>query len=196
MVQRTLTLLLLVLRFSPIIALPYPETTSLPLHTWAPTPFSKYSTFQTPISTLNNDNAFTTPSVTTTRPANQVQYNASITTPTALSDPKSKNDIQKQLGWSPSDIGTVVFGCISAVLGLLTLWLTFWLGRARFKIIGNEDIQLRNLPGRHRGDWRANNTMSRQLIGDPKSQAQGVFLWVCLVQVGSKYRQQQREGHM
>lgn len=29
--------------------------------------------------------------------------------------------------WGPSDIGTMVFGCVASVLGILALWLTYWL---------------------------------------------------------------------
>ncbi len=40
--------------------------------------------------------------------------------------------------WGPGDISTLVFGCIASVLGVLTLWATFWLGRPRaLRVIGN-----------------------------------------------------------
>lgn len=40
--------------------------------------------------------------------------------------------------WSPGDISTLVFGCIASVLGVLTLWATFWLGRRRaLRVVGN-----------------------------------------------------------
>ena len=41
------------------------------------------------------------------------------------------SDVQDQSGWSPGDVATVVFGCIASVLGVLTLWAMFWLGRQR-----------------------------------------------------------------
>ena len=31
--------------------------------------------------------------------------------------------------WGPDDIGTIVFGCLASVLGVFTIWATFWLGR-------------------------------------------------------------------
>lgn len=48
--------------------------------------------------------------------------NTSLSTAAPLSFPN-------QSQWSPGDIGTLVFGCIASVLGTLTLWVTFWLGR-------------------------------------------------------------------
>ena len=33
--------------------------------------------------------------------------------------------------WGPGDIGTLVFGLIASVLGVFTLWVTFWLGHRR-----------------------------------------------------------------
>ena len=34
---------------------------------------------------------------------------------------------QQESRWSVSDIGTVVFGCISSILGILALWQAFWM---------------------------------------------------------------------
>ena len=40
--------------------------------------------------------------------------------------------------WSPGDIGTLVFGLIASFLGVLTLWVTFRLGRQRaWLVVGN-----------------------------------------------------------
>lgn len=36
-----------------------------------------------------------------------------------------------QARWGLNDIGTVVFGCLASVLGVLTLLMTIWLGRRR-----------------------------------------------------------------
>ena len=33
---------------------------------------------------------------------------------------------QKDSQWGPSGIGTVVFGCVASILGVLTLWMMFW----------------------------------------------------------------------
>lgn len=39
--------------------------------------------------------------------------------------------------WSPGDISTLVFNCIASVLGVLTLWATFRLGRRRtLRVVG------------------------------------------------------------
>ena len=35
--------------------------------------------------------------------------------------------LQAGSNWGPSDIGTMVFGCVASVLGMLTLWMTYWL---------------------------------------------------------------------
>ncbi|KAF6228544.1 hypothetical protein HO173_011846 [Letharia columbiana] len=44
--------------------------------------------------------------------------------------------------WSPGDISTLVFGCIASVLGVLTLWATFWLGRRRaLRVVGNDECR-------------------------------------------------------
>ena len=53
-----------------------------------------------------------------------VRRNTSLSTATPFPLP-----LQSQ--WSPGDIGTLVFGCIASVLGVLALWATFWLGRRR-----------------------------------------------------------------
>lgn len=45
---------------------------------------------------------------------------------------------RSQSQWSRGDISTVLFGCIASVLGVLTLWVTFWLGRRSFvRVVGN-----------------------------------------------------------
>ena len=36
-------------------------------------------------------------------------------------------NLQQGSRWGVSDIGTVVFGCISVVLGILALWQAFWM---------------------------------------------------------------------
>ena len=46
---------------------------------------------------------------------------------TIPSQPTFPTESQPQ--WSPGDIGTVVFGCIASILGVLALYLTLWLGR-------------------------------------------------------------------
>ena len=39
--------------------------------------------------------------------------------------------IQETPKWGPNDISTIVFGCIASILGVVVLWVTFWLGRRR-----------------------------------------------------------------
>ena len=39
--------------------------------------------------------------------------------------------IQQTPQWGPNDISTIVFGCIASILGVVALWVTFWLGRRR-----------------------------------------------------------------
>ena len=57
---------------------------------------------------------------------NVTQTLARRNTPLSTAAPVS---FPNQSQWSPGDIGTLVFGCIASVLGILTLWTTFWLGR-------------------------------------------------------------------
>ena len=62
-----------------------------------------------------------------------IRRNTSLSTATPFPLP-----LQSQ--WNPGDIGTLVFGCIASVLGLLALWATFWLGRRRaLREVGDVD---------------------------------------------------------
>ena len=42
--------------------------------------------------------------------------------------------------WRPDDIGTLVFGLITSILGVLTLWATFWLRRRRALHAGGDGV--------------------------------------------------------
>ena len=44
--------------------------------------------------------------------------------------------------WEPDDIGTLVFGCIASILGVLTLWATFWLRRRRVLHAGGDGVYM------------------------------------------------------
>ena len=44
----------------------------------------------------------------------------------------ASSSVQQNSQWGPGGIGTVVFGCIASILGMLTIWATIWLGRRQF----------------------------------------------------------------
>lgn len=53
-----------------------------------------------------------------------------------------------QSQWGPGEIGTLVFGCIASVLGILTLWATLWLScrrASRAAAIGVYSYMYRNV---------------------------------------------------
>ena len=50
-----------------------------------------------------------------------------ISRPMATSSP-----VQQNSQWGPGGISTVVFGCIAAILGILAIWATIWLGHRQF----------------------------------------------------------------
>ncbi|KAF6219502.1 hypothetical protein HO133_003970 [Letharia lupina] len=60
------------------------------------------------------------PDNTTQTPEPPPTSNASSSTITSL-------NFQQGSQWGPSGIGTVVFGCVASVLGILALWMMFWL---------------------------------------------------------------------
>lgn len=62
------------------------------------------------------------PDNTTQTPEPPPTSNASSSTITSL-------NFQQGSQWGPSGIGTVVFGCVASVLGILALWMMFWLGQ-------------------------------------------------------------------
>ncbi len=73
-------------------------------------------------STVKPSSSFQNVDVTSTyRSVPATSAAATTSTPTSYHLPT-------QSGWSPSDIGTIVFGCIASILGALALWLTTWLG--------------------------------------------------------------------
>ena len=44
--------------------------------------------------------------------------------------------------WGPEDIGTLVFGLIASIIGVLTLWATFWLRRRRALHAGGDGMYI------------------------------------------------------
>ncbi len=56
--------------------------------------------------------------------ASLVRHDTSLSTATPFPLPL-------QSGWSAGDIGTLVFGCIASILGVLTLWAAYWQGCRR-----------------------------------------------------------------
>ena len=66
------------------------------------------------------------------------------------SSPDSASKSESQSGWSPGDVGTIVFGCIVSVLGVLNLCLPFRPRRQRFRLIVGDgfqvELELQNLP--------------------------------------------------
>ena len=51
--------------------------------------------------------------------ATLARHNTSLSTATPFPLPL-------QSGWGAGDIGTLVFGCIASILGVLTLWAAYW----------------------------------------------------------------------
>ncbi len=63
--------------------------------------------------------------------ATLVRHNTSPSTATPFPLPL-------QSGWGVGDIGTLIFGCIASVLGVLTLWAAYWQGcRRALRVVGN-----------------------------------------------------------
>ena len=94
-----------------------------------------------PIPTLHSNGTIAVSAPVTTNSTHPALKIAPLSYAMASSPPNSTFQFQSQPGWSPGDVGTVVFGCIGSVLGILTLCLTLWLGRQRFKLIIKEDYQ-------------------------------------------------------
>ncbi len=150
MVHRAFIILLMFELCSVVTGLPFPDSQPLPSPTLTTAPIISPSLISRPIPSPHSNETITTSALTATKST----YSTLMTVPPshamASSSPSSASKFQSQSAWSPSDVGTVVFGCIGSVLGILTLWLTFWLGRQRFRFIINEEfhkeLQPENLP--------------------------------------------------
>ena len=127
--------------YSLVTGLPPPNILPLPSTTLTTASISNPSSISTPIPMPHSNNTIAIPIPPTTKPTSSTLM---ITPPdpamnSSIPNPASKSESQH--GWSPGDVGTVLFGCIGLVLGILTLWLTFWLGRQRFRFIIKEGFQ-------------------------------------------------------
>ncbi len=144
-------IILLMFEFCSVgIGLPSTNSTPLPSPTLITAPITTLSFISTLVPTPHSNGTIATSVPATTKPTSSTLMIAPPGYATASSSPNSASEPQSQSRWSPSDVGTVVFGCIGSILGILTLWLTLWLGRQRFKLIIREDfqkeLQLENLP--------------------------------------------------
>ena len=150
MLQRAFIILLMFEVYSVVTGLPSPNSPPLSSPTVTTAPISNASLISTPISTPHSNGTIAISAPSATRSAYSTHTIASPSYAMASSSPNSAFKSQNQSGWSAGDVGTVLFGCIGSVLGVLTLWMTFWLGRQRFKLTINEDFekesQLENRP--------------------------------------------------
>ena len=124
------------------IGMGLPSTNSPPLP--SPTlikPITTLSSISTPVPMPHSNGTIATSVPATTKPTSSTPMIAPPGYTMASSSPNSASEPQSQPRWSPSDVGTIVFGCIGSILGILTLWLTFWLGRQRFKLIIKEEFR-------------------------------------------------------
>ena len=132
------------------MGLPSTNSPALPSPTLITAPITTLSFILTPVSTSHSNGTIALSVPVTTKSTSSTLMIAPSGYTMASSSPSSVSEPQSQPKWSPSDVGTVVFGCIGSALGVLTLWLTFWLGRQRFKLIikeeFQEDVQLENMP--------------------------------------------------
>ena len=150
MFQIAFIILLMFEFYSVGIGLPSTNSPPLPSPTLITAPITTLSSISTPIPMPHSNGTIAASAPATTKPTSSTLMIAPPGYTMASSPPNSASELQNQSRWSPSDVGTVVFGCIGSILGILTLWLTFWLGRQRFKLIIKEDfreeLQLKNLP--------------------------------------------------
>ena len=59
-------------------------------------------------------------------PANETQGLEPSSTLHTSSSPIISLGPQQDSQWGPSGIGTLVFGCVASILGILALWMSFW----------------------------------------------------------------------
>ncbi|KAM0798447.1 hypothetical protein BDR22DRAFT_823296 [Usnea florida] len=71
------------------------------------------------------------PSVSAILPYNMTHTQGAPVRQNDSSSPTTPFALPVKPQWSPGDIGTLVFGLIASLLGVLTLWVTFRLGRQR-----------------------------------------------------------------
>ena len=135
MLQKAFIILFMFDFYSVVTGLPFPDSPSLPSLTLTTAPIINPSFISKPIPSPHSNENITTSPPAATKSTHSTLMIAPPSHAMASSSPNSVSKFQIQSAWSPSDVGTVVFGCIGSVLGILTLWLTFWLGRQRFEFI-------------------------------------------------------------
>ena len=86
------------------------------------------------------------PSVSAMLPYKMTQAQGALVRRNTSSSPAAPFSLSNKSQWSPGDIGTLVFGLIASLLGVLTLWVTFRLGRQR----GSRDVRNGLYPHRQR----------------------------------------------
>lgn len=83
--------------------------------------------FQTPLQTFIHEETMMLYAINRMLPDNKTQILEPSSISTASSPTITSLNPQQKSQWGPSDIGTVVFGCVASVLGILALWMMFWL---------------------------------------------------------------------
>ena len=149
MLYRVIILLMFAL-CSVITGLPSPNSPPLPLPIRPTSPIINLSSISTSSPTAQSNGIIDFSAPAATKSTYPTLITASPSYAMASSSPDSASQSQNQSGWSPGDVGTILFGCIGTALAVLNFWLTFWLGRQRFKFIINEEfqkqLQLEKLP--------------------------------------------------
>ena len=150
MMQRAFILLLMFEFYSVVLGLPSPNLPPLPSPTLTTAPIANPSSISTQIPVPQSNGTITIPTPAATNSKSSILIIPPSRYATNSSSPNSASKSESQHGWSPGDVGTILFGCIGSLLGVLTLWLTFWLGRQRFRFIIKEGFQdefhLQDLP--------------------------------------------------
>lgn len=141
MLQRAFILLLMFEFYSIVTGLPSPSLPPLPSPALTKAPITNPLSISTRTPVPHSNGTIAIPAPAATKPTSSTLI---ITPPGPAMNSSSPNPAPKsesQRGWSPGDVGTVLFGCVGLVLGVLTLWLTFWLARQRFRFIIKKGFQ-------------------------------------------------------
>ena len=150
MLQIAFIILLMFEFYSIVIGLPSPSSPPSPSPTLTTAPITTPSSISTQIPTPHSNGTIAIPAPAATKPMSSTLMVIPPSYAMNSSSPNSASKSGSQPGWSPGDVGTILFGCIGLVLGVLTLWLTFWLARQRFRLIIKEGFQnefrLQDLP--------------------------------------------------
>lgn len=141
MLQRAFIILFIFGLYSVISGLPSPNSPAQPSPTLTTAPISNSWLISTLIPMPHSNSTIVVSAPAATKSLYSTLMIAPPRVAMASSPPNSASKSQNPPGWSPGDVGTVLFGCVGSVFGVLTLWLTFWLGRQRFKLIIKDDFQ-------------------------------------------------------